>query len=154
HDVPASQYELVEDWFFSLSDDELEELEDERERRIVEKRTAARAEQAAEADKQLLAGVTIKPSEQGMVRASELWKHAIREAQTLDEHTDVTLPAYAGNEKSWEPWIEEAKRDMGPKTSLGGDLTSAKLPSDRFVTRDRSNENQAKQPSGEQSTTT
>lgn len=115
HDVKPDQYELVEDWFFGLNDEQLEALIKERSRRKEEALQAAFAAAQQEQEKALLDGVTVKPSAAVLELAAKLWTSELRKSQNLDEHTDIELPKYAANPKAWEPWIERAKQQLTPK---------------------------------------
>lgn len=115
HDVKPDQYELVEDWFFGLNDEQLEALIKERSRRKEEALQAAFAAAQQEREKELLDGVTVKPSAAVLELAAKLWTSELRKSQNLDEHTDIELPKYAANPKAWEPWIERAKQQLTPK---------------------------------------
>lgn len=112
HDVPPSQYEVVEDWFFGLNDEELKGLLSERDRRIHEKQQADQAKQSQEEENALLGGVVIKPSQAVLDQAGELWKQAVRKSQQLDDHTEIALPDYGKSPEKWEPWIERAKSQL------------------------------------------
>lgn len=128
HDVPPSQYEHVEDWYFGLSDEEAKSLDAERMRRQHEKAQALQAKASEEAEAKLLDGVTIKPSQAVLDKAAEIWKQEIREVQQLDEHTDVSLPKYETSAAKWEPWIGKAKQALSgtqtPAISETGDTGS------------------------------
>lgn len=112
HDVPPSQYRTVEDWFFSLSDDELQAVLAERQRRIHEKQQADQAKASQEEEKQLVSGVVIKPSPALLEKAGQLWKQAIRDSQELDEHSEISLPEFEKSPEQWKPWIERAKSSL------------------------------------------
>jgi hypothetical protein len=112
HDIPVEQIERTEDWFFTLSDEELAALLKERDRRNHEAAQAAQAAAAEEQKTQLLQGVKIKPSAAVLERARKLWEASIREEAHADEHDEVVLPAYEAQPQAWEPWIEQAKKSI------------------------------------------
>ena len=109
HDIPVDQVQRAEDWFFTLTDDELEAVTKERARRNHEKAQAAQA-QAAEAQKaKTLAGVKIRPSKQLLETAEKLWKDSIRAENHAGEHDEIVLPNFDAMPEEWAPWIEKAK---------------------------------------------
>lgn len=112
HDVPPSQYQLAEDWFFGLDDESLGAILEERDRRkeaLVQEKARASEDDAA---RSRLEGVKIRPSDAVLVTAAALWKKRLIDHGHADERSHVELPTYEARPDLWSPWIDMAKTQM------------------------------------------
>lgn len=126
HDIPAADISSVEDWFFSLKDEQVNALVNEHQRRQHEK---AQALQASEAESQLIQmteGVKIRPSDRVLATAEKLWKDTIRKAEQAGEHDEIELPSFEAQPELWKPWIEQAKKRVTFESQISSAADRAK----------------------------